>query len=289
MKVWLRKLDGVEMPQGVWLACQRVLLLTVFLLSVGCKPVGAQHPTAQREADVGDVGTLEVDEPSPERRLPEGWEDLEFRRWTSASGQTVEATFLGMRRDRVRLGAPDGGTTTIHISQLQRDDQIHARTLAAAQRSAGARGRAGETRVAAGFGDQCERILLRAIRGADREVLVAIYTLTRDLVEEELSRAAQRGVTVKVKYDEKQLDVSRMRELVNRLEENGVTTIPISMSGRFASMHHKFAVIDEYSVFTGSNNFTVMAATQNYENCVMIEDLAVARDFKQEFNRVHGD
>lgn len=243
--------------------------------------------------DAVDIDEL-VEDVVPEIELPEGWADLEFRTWTSAGGQTVEAAFIELQQDLVTLGTPDGRVSRVPITHLSREDQIRARELSGARVAAptrpGARTVAdtGPTRVTAGFSSDCERMLIRAIQQAREEVLVAIYTLTRPQIEQALSRAAQRGVNVQVKYDAKQLPISRMQELIDRMEARGVIMTPIEMSGRYASMHHKFAIVDGVSVFTGSFNFTVMAVTQNYENCVLIESAAVAREFSREFGRIRG-
>lgn len=236
----------------------------------------------------------EVEEEPPEPETPEEWKDLEFLVWTSSRGQQVEAVFLEMQQDLVVLGARDGQIARVPINQLQREDQIRAREMALGDLTA-MRARPGRapldpsiTRVTTGFSSDCERILVRAIQQARDEVLVAIYTITRPQIERALSSAAGRGVTVRVKYDLKQAPVGRMQELINRMEDRGVDMIPISMSGRFASMHHKFAVIDRSQVFTGSFNFTVTAVTQSYENCVLIESTAVARDFQREFDRIRS-
>lgn len=237
---------------------------------------------------------VELVEEPPEPELPDEWKDLEFLTWTSVSGQKVEAVFLEMQQDMVIMGSRDGRISRVPITQLQRDDQIRAREMSLGDIAA-MRGRAGGSamdpahmRVTAGFSSECERLLVRAIQQAREEVLVAIYTLTRPQIERALSKAANRGVLVRIKYDVGQAPVSRMQELLNRLEDSGAEMIPISMSGRYSSMHHKFAVIDRTQVFTGSFNFTAMAVTRNYENCVLIESPVVARDFIREFDGVRS-
>ncbi len=233
----------------------------------------------------------EPEEEPPVDELPPGWAEMDFRTWTSAAGQRVEAAFIEMRRDIVTLGARDGRVSHVPLNQFSREDQIRIQELAGAdrptvRRAESAGGTTGLNRVTPGFGRECERVLLSAISQSRQEILMAIYTFTRAEIEQALIRAARRGVSVQVKYDAKQIDTSRMGEVIDNLESNGVTTIPVTLSGRFASMHHKFAVIDRTQVFTGSFNFTVMAVTENYENCVLIESAPLARDFRREFDRI---
>lgn len=256
---------------------------------------GAIPPIPEPDPDPEPVPVVEAEpDPDPEPEMPEEWKDLEFRVWTSASGRQVEAAFLHMDSDVVSLGGQDGRVFRIPLNQLQRDDQILARQIAGTAALPGARTAdrpvmdVTPPRVTTGFSSECERILVRTIQQARREILVAIYTITRPSIEQALSAAARRGVTVIMKYDAGQKDTSTMRELIQRMESNGVTMMPITMTGRFASMHHKFVVIDQMRVLTGSFNFTTMASTQNYENCVLIESVSVARDFTREFERIRG-
>ena len=247
-----------------------------------------------------DPEPIEIEEePAEKERLadedpgmPEAWRELEVTVWRSAIGVEMPAVFLGIENDRVTLGGTNGRTFRIAMHNLHRDDQVRARRLGqpdlALIGSRAGRPVAGPTQVSAAFSSDCERMLIRAIRQARQEVLVAIYTLTHPQIQRALSDAARRGVAVHVKYDEKQLSVSRMQQLINNMERRGVTLTPVQMSGHFSSMHHKFAVIDRASVFTGSFNFTVMAATRNYENCVLIESPEVAQHFVREFNRIRG-
>ncbi len=51
-------------------------------------------------------------------------------------------------------------------------------------------------------------------------------------------------------------------------------------------LHHKYAVLDGYSVFTGSMNFTVAGNTVNDENSVLVQDAALARAYLAELARI---
>jgi ankyrin repeat protein/endonuclease YncB( thermonuclease family) len=55
----------------------------------------------------------------------------DFRAWTSATGQKLEAEFVELIADTVTLRSPDDKLFRIHINKLSRDDQILARSLAA--------------------------------------------------------------------------------------------------------------------------------------------------------------
>ena len=54
----------------------------------------------------------------------------ESRTWTSASGKTLEATFVELKFDQVVLRSPGGETIQIRLGQLSGPDQIYARSQA---------------------------------------------------------------------------------------------------------------------------------------------------------------
>ena len=51
-------------------------------------------------------------------------------------------------------------------------------------------------------------------------------------------------------------------------------------------MHHKFAVIDEAVVITGSFNWTTQAVKNNQENILFIENETLAKAYTEEYERL---
>jgi phosphatidylserine/phosphatidylglycerophosphate/cardiolipin synthase-like enzyme len=51
-------------------------------------------------------------------------------------------------------------------------------------------------------------------------------------------------------------------------------------------MHHKFAVLDESVVITGSFNWTTQAVNNNQENVLFFENKFIAGKYTEEFNRL---
>ena len=141
--------------------------------------------------------------------------------------------------------------------------------------------------VEAAFGADCEKLLLREIALADEEILVAIYSITRRKLTAALVEAAERGVDVSVKYDAgRYKDNKGMKSAIGYMKKRGVKCVPIHSIGQYASMHHKFLVIDRKRTLTGSFNYTVSAVTRNHENLVLIDSPATAKAYVEEFERV---
>ncbi|MBN2301819.1 MAG: DUF1669 domain-containing protein [Lentisphaerae bacterium] len=143
--------------------------------------------------------------------------------------------------------------------------------------------------VAVAFGRDCKPLLLDRIGHANEEILVAIYSFTRRDITGALIAAAERGVTVHVKYDKTSAEWKGMKQTIGRLKKRKVRCTEIKMSGEYARMHNKFTVIDRRCVLTGSYNYTTTASTQNHENLVAIESPEIAQAFVAEFNCIKDD
>jgi len=141
--------------------------------------------------------------------------------------------------------------------------------------------------VTAVFGRECERRLIEAIDGAGSEVRVAIYSFTRRNIAGALARAADRQVSVVVRYDsDSSEDRSDMPALIASLRRRNVRCEPVALNDPRAKMHHKFTVVDRRIVLTGSYNYTSSASEANRENLVRIDSPAVADAFLAEFERL---
>lgn len=143
-----------------------------------------------------------------------------------------------------------------------------------------------EAKTSAAFGSDCEKLLLKELHKAKKQVLVAIYSFTRQSIRNALVDAAKRGAKVHVKYDATSAEWAGMRSLIGYLAKRGVTCTEIKLpkQGKISpKMHHKFVVIDGKVVLTGSFNFSYTASTKSYENMVLIADTRIATEFIKEF------
>ncbi|MEB3158182.1 MAG: phospholipase D-like domain-containing protein [Synechococcus sp.] len=185
-------------------------------------------------------------------------------------------------------------------------------------------------------GDNLEARLIAAIDAAQQECLVAVQELSLPAVAQALVRAQHRGVQVKVvlensyrtpwssqhpaglaKHQRRRLE--RLQRLADQngdglltpkertegdaialLEQGGVPLIDDTEDGSQGSglMHHKFMVIDQRLVVTGSANFTSSGihgdggATRtrgNVNHLLQMESRDLAQMFANEFARMWGD
>lgn len=143
----------------------------------------------------------------------------------------------------------------------------------------------GEVRAEALFspGDDCVKRLIGLIEVARKTLDVCVYTITDDRIAEALLAAHRRSVRLRVLSD-----IAKTQDPgsdVVRLARSGVA---VAVDTPAKLMHHKFAVVDDRLVATGSYNWTRAAAESNDENLVISGDPRLVRAFGNEFERLWG-
>jgi phosphatidylserine/phosphatidylglycerophosphate/cardiolipin synthase-like enzyme len=128
--------------------------------------------------------------------------------------------------------------------------------------------------------DSCANKILEELNKAEKEILFSTFVITEDSIENVLELKALENVTVKGVIESRMWNTkgSRAAELKEALN--------IKRDSNPKTMHHKFFVIDEKIVITGSMNPSKSGNTYNDENILIIENEALARQFKQEFEAI---
>ena len=132
--------------------------------------------------------------------------------------------------------------------------------------------------------DDVTAAIIDQIGYAGDSVHLAIYTFTDSDIRDALIDAATvRGVDVMVAADVTQsAEVAQQAEALRLLSEAGVPTRTCrGFNGGI--MHHKFAVIDERTVLTGSFNYTLSANNANDENLLVLTSPTLAQDYETAF------
>ena len=71
--------------------------------------------------------------------------------------------------------------------------------------------------------------------------------------------------------------------------ENSIETVGIPNISRGDKLHHKFALIDNKIIVTGSHNWSAAANYTNDEALLIIDNSTIAKHFSQEFDRLYDD
>ena len=129
-------------------------------------------------------------------------------------------------------------------------------------------------------GDDCHEALFALLDAARCRLDICVFTITDDRITLKIRRAAERGVAVRIiTDDEKAWDPgSDIRLLAAR-------GLPVRQDFSEDHMHHKFAIVDDRRVITGSLNWT-KGATYNHENLLVCGDVQVVSEYRQEFDRL---
>lgn len=106
--------------------------------------------------------------------------------------------------------------------------------------------------------------LKRKIRSARKTLHLSLFTFTHRGLAEEIVRAHERGVQVEVVID-LYSGLGASAPVVELFKQAGIS---VSLSQGPQLLHHKFALIDEQTLITGSANWTASAFTKN-SDCLL--------------------
>ena len=171
-------------------------------------------------------------------------------------------------------------------------------------------------------GDDLEALVLEAIQEARTEILVAVQELSLPRIATALVERQRQGVRVRVvlentystpwslenpallpphqRHRVEQLRALGLGDAVLILKQGGVPMLDDTADGSAGSglMHHKFLVVDQRLVVTGSANFSPScihgdpddpSSRGNVNHLLRFESPALARLFAAEFARMWGD
>jgi mitochondrial cardiolipin hydrolase len=122
---------------------------------------------------------------------------------------------------------------------------------------------------------------MQAINKATKVIKICVFTISDDRITAAIRGAQLRGVRVMILTDNEKLfdKGSDVRELAQ-------AGIEVRVDVTENHMHHKFAVIDNEALLTGSYNWTRSAARYNHENLLVTNQRDLVRSYLEEFDRL---
>lgn len=122
-------------------------------------------------------------------------------------------------------------------------------------------------------------LITQKINAANKSIKVAAYSFTYAPIAEALRNAQKRGVDVKVVLDRKQLNDKH--SVYRYLIKHNIQT---KINNSYAIMHHKFMLIDDIILQTGSFNYSKSAENKNAENVLVITgDSKIAKAYSKQW------
>ncbi|ALI99976.1 phospholipase D-like domain-containing protein [Rufibacter tibetensis] len=130
-------------------------------------------------------------------------------------------------------------------------------------------------------GEACLNAILESIGAATSSLKICVFTISDDRITNAILAAHRKGIKIQLLTDNEKLfdKGSDIRQLVK-------AGIKVKVDNTANHMHHKFVVVDQTHVLTGSYNWTRSAALYNHENVVVISDAHVVAGFVKEFTRL---
>jgi hypothetical protein len=136
--------------------------------------------------------------------------------------------------------------------------------------------------------EDAEARALAVLDGAQRSVEVAQYNIRNERFVTKLDQLRARGVRVRIVIDAKNA-AKPWNVLDDRIEAMGFDLVRYENTNhRYAIMHHKFTVVDDAVVMTGSYNWNGTAQVVNDESMLVLHDPALAAAYQAEFEELWG-
>ena len=132
------------------------------------------------------------------------------------------------------------------------------------------------------FFNQIKNQIIPLLNNANEEVVIAMAWFTSNDLFQTLIKCRERGVKVELVLLDNATNFMYYAPDFNQLiEKGGILRIaPLE----YGFMHHKFCVIDNSVVITGSYNWTYYAETRNIENIVITDNKDIVSQYKKEFD-----
>lgn len=202
--------------------------------------------------------------------------------WTGSMNLTVGSVYDD-NNNLIRLrSAPVALEFTREFDEMFVEDRFGPLSIV---EEAGGRLPVGATAVEVLFApeDRVAARLIDLIRGATSSIEFLAYAFTADGLADAMLERARAGVQLRGVFETDMADA--LGSEYPRFRQAGVD---VRVDGNWGLMHHKVLVLDGSTVVTGSYNFTRSAEEGNDETVVILTDPEVAREFRQEFERMYA-
>ena len=131
-------------------------------------------------------------------------------------------------------------------------------------------------------------VIMSRLRVTSRSIDGALYRFNHPGLAQAMEEAARRGVRVRLLVDGNKYRESRITQ-----ELLAGAHIPFRLAfgrqGRGSKMHHKFVILDQQTVLTGSYNWTLESEDENQENLLVLRDAYSVEAYTEEFRALWAE
>lgn len=129
--------------------------------------------------------------------------------------------------------------------------------------------------------NDCTKSIIDFIGMAKKSLFICVFTISDNDISRAILAKYHEGIDVKIITDnEKQYDKGSD---IQELHQKGVN---IKIDETRHHMHHKFAIVDQKQLLTGSYNWTRSAGLYNQENFLILSDAFAVKSYLNEFYRL---
>lgn len=139
-----------------------------------------------------------------------------------------------------------------------------------------------ETRVYFSPKGGCTEALINEIEHSTKEVLMLVNAFDSESIAGALSKAAARGIKVRIISDKHKVEHSEQRHLLKNLMIAGVE---VRLDGAHETAHNKVLIVDDKAVCTGSFNFTKQSEEENAENILVIRSPDIVHQYQENWQK----
>ncbi len=137
--------------------------------------------------------------------------------------------------------------------------------------------------------DDIESTIRQSIRQAKQSIAISMHHLEHPVVYEELYAAVQRGVQVKLLFDDDDClskEPGALKKL-SRFSNASVAVQYLPTQCRLNQLsHNRFGIFDDRIVINGSANWSKAGLGSNYETFMRFDDPSTVGRFRQYFDRL---
>ena len=127
-------------------------------------------------------------------------------------------------------------------------------------------------------GVDCKNAIIENIQQATKSISVCVFTISDNDISDALIAAFQKGINVQIITDD-----DKTKDKGSDIEFLFKAGIPIRTDDKPSHMHHKFAVVDDTILITGSFNWTRSASERNHENIIVTDNEPLVSQHKNYF------
>jgi len=135
--------------------------------------------------------------------------------------------------------------------------------------------------------DDCKNKIINEINKANNSIYFCLFSFTQKDTKNALINAANKGIKIYGIFDKTQ--AGQKYSVFNELKNQNNSLINIQKDDKPGFLHHKFFVIDNTTIITGSINPTSNGYFYNDENILIIENKKIAKMFLKEYEYQRQD